>query len=163
MKNHTLKPSFQPQAASLLLAPIILMATPTASLSPKSRPSRPPPVLRRCRNFQPATALVNQSTSQLVSQWLSQYTAPCCPLSCALGRRDVPIPVPQAVPGTRRQALGTLADPSPSPVPTTPLASPNHFAGRRHTSSLRDANPKAPNSRHTDFARTLAGGGGAGD
>lgn len=93
-----------------------------------------------------------------VSQWLFRHAAPCCPLSCALGRHDIPMSVPLPAPGTSevhwRQALRTLADPSPNHGPTAPLASPNHFA-RRHTRSLRDANPKAPNSRHTDFARRL--------
>lgn len=156
------------------MAPLIPMATPTTSLSLLSRPSRPPPVLRRRRNFQPAAALVNQSTRQPGS-----HGSPSTPLLAALS----PAPLTAATspclfrcpPGTSeahwRQALGTLADPRPQPRThgTTYLSKSLCRMPHSLACSLGDANPKAPNSRHTGFAphrfraQTSAGGVGDGD
>lgn len=112
------------------------------------------------------------STSQSVSQ--SASGSPCTRLLAALSPAPSvaatspfpfrwPHPEPAKLTGDKRSALSPTPAPSPCPRPHLPLqitlpdaATLAHSLAR----SLRDANPKSPNSRHTDFARTLAGGGG---
>lgn len=138
------------------------MATPTTSLSLLSRPSRPPPVLRRRRNFQPAAALVNQSTRQPGS-----HGSPSTPLLAALSPAPLTAatscfaahPEPAKLTGDKRSARSLT--PGPNHVPTAPLTSLNHFAGC-HTRSLArsETRTRKPQIRATQVSRADFGGRG---